>query len=100
MLPSEYFRRNVYCTFITDPVGLNNIRFTGADHFMWSSDYPHGAASWPRSKETIASEAADAGLDQKTIEKLTCTNAAELYGIDLKAVASPSPVLGDTVSAR
>ena len=100
MLPSEYFRRNVYCTFITDPVGLNNIRFTGADHFMWSSDYPHGAASWPRSQETIDEEAGAAGLDAATIRKLTCTNAAELYGIDLNVVASPSPVLGDTVSAN
>jgi hypothetical protein len=98
MLPSEYFRRNVYCTFITDEVGLNNIRFTGADHFMWSSDYPHGAASWPRSQEVIDAESSAAGLDAETVRKLTCTNAAELYGVDLDAVASPSPLLGDAVS--
>jgi predicted TIM-barrel fold metal-dependent hydrolase len=93
MLPSEYFRRNVYLTYISDPIGLNNIRFTGADHFMWSGDYPHGAASWPNSVETIARECGDAGLDDDTVRKLTLGNVAELYEIDVERVREPSRML-------
>lgn len=95
MTPSEYFRRNVHLTYITDAVGLSNLGFTGADHFMWSGDYPHGASTWPRSADAVASESADAGLDEVTIEQLTVHNAAELYGIDVDVVRSPSPAIRD-----
>ncbi len=99
MLPSEYFRRNVYCTYISDRIGLNNLRLTGADHFMWSSDYPHGAATWPHSVETVAAECAEFDLDPVTIEKLTVTNCAALYGIDLDVVKEPSPLIGARLAA-
>jgi predicted TIM-barrel fold metal-dependent hydrolase len=99
LLPSEYFRRNVYLTYISDPIGLNNVRFTGADHFMWSGDYPHGAASWPNSVETITRECADVGLGAETIKKLTLDNVASLYDIDLERVRRPSAVLEPAVVA-
>ena len=96
MPPSEYFRRNVYLTYMTDPLGLNNLQFTGADHFMWSSDYPHMAAVWPESRAAIERDAEQVGgLDDETIHKLTVANVARLYDIDLDVVAQPSPVLGD-----
>ncbi|MCY3888970.1 MAG: amidohydrolase family protein, partial [bacterium] len=99
MKPSEYFRRNVYLTYIEDPIGLNNLRFTGSDHFMWSSDYPHGAATWPRSREFTANEFDEAGVSEADRRKLTLTNVAELYNIDLEAVSRPSPVIADKVAA-
>ena len=52
--PSEYFRRNVFLTFIDEPdvvrhahdrLGINNV--------MWSSDYPHPVSSWPTSQATV-----------------------------------------------
>ena len=96
MPPSEYFRRNVYLTYMTDPLGLNNLQFTGADHFMWSSDYPHMAAVWPESRAAIERDAEQVGgLDDETIHKLTVANVARLYDIDLDVVAQPSAVLGD-----
>jgi predicted TIM-barrel fold metal-dependent hydrolase len=97
MLPSEYFRRNVYLTYITDHIGLNNIRYTGSDHFMWSSDYPHGAALWPHSADYVASSATEAGLDPETVANLTLFNAARLYGIDLDKVRTPSPLVAEHV---
>ena len=94
MLPSEYFRRNVYLTYINDPLGLNNLRFTGADHFMWSGDYPHHAAVWPDSHAAIARDLEDiGGLDDDTLYKLTVGNVARLYDIDVDEVAKPSPLL-------
>jgi predicted TIM-barrel fold metal-dependent hydrolase len=99
MKPSEYFRRNVFLTYINDEVGLNNLRFTGSDHFMWSGDYPHGASTWPRSIESITRETSAAGLDPATVEQLTLTTAATLYGIDLDAVREPSPAIRDRLPA-
>lgn len=99
MKPSEYFRRNVYLTYINDEVGLNNLRFTGSDHFMWSGDYPHGASTWPRSIESIDREASATGLDAATVEQLTLTTAATLYGIDLDVVREPSPAIRDRLLA-
>lgn len=98
MKPSEYFRRNVYLTYIEDPIGLNNLRFTGSDHFMWSSDYPHGAATWPRSREFATNEFNEAGVSEADRRKLTLSNVAELYGIDLETVSQPSPVIADQVA--
>jgi len=89
MPPSAYFRRNVYLTYIDDDIGLNNLRFTGSEHFMWSSDYPHGAATWPRSVEHVAASAAGAGLDAQTVEDLTINNVMRLYGIDPAVLTTP-----------
>lgn len=97
--PSEYFRRNVYLTYIEDAIGLHNLRFTGSDHFMWSSDYPHGAATWPHSRKLTEREFNEAGVEEADRRKLTLTNVAELYNIDLEAVSQPSPVIADQVAA-
>jgi predicted TIM-barrel fold metal-dependent hydrolase len=93
LMPSEYFRRNVYCTYISDPIGLNNLRFTDAAHFMWSSDYPHGAATWPNSAATVKAEFDEFGVPEDQRVRLTLTNVAELYGIDIETVREPSPKL-------
>lgn len=79
--PSEYFRRNVWCTFINDRVGVFNIPLIGADNVMWSSDYPHQASTWPNSREVI--ERDFAGIDEAAKIKVCRDNAALLYGFDL-----------------
>lgn len=100
MMPSEYFRRNVYLTYINDPLGLNNLRFTGSDHFMWSGDYPHQAAVWPESHAAIARDLVDVGgLDDATLYKLTVGNCAQLYDIDVDEVAKPSPAIAEGTGA-
>jgi len=98
MMPSEYFRRNVYLTYINDPLGLNNLRFTGADHFMWSGDYPHQASVWPESRRAIERDVeAVGGIDDDTLYKLTVANVARLYDIELEEVARPSPAIAADV---
>jgi predicted TIM-barrel fold metal-dependent hydrolase len=89
--PSFYLRRNVWLTYISDPVGLSNVGFTGTDRLMWSGDYPHGASTWPRSREIVDRE--HAALDREDLVRLTSSNCADLYGIDLAEVAHPSPVI-------
>ena len=99
MKPSEYFRRNIFLTYINDEVGLNNLRFTGDDHFMWSGDYPHGASTWPNSAKSITKEASGCNLSEATARKLTLTNVANLYGIDLDEVAQPSPAIKELLKS-
>jgi hypothetical protein len=65
---------------------------------MWSSDYPHGASTWPRSREVVDRD--HAALDQTDVRALTWDNCAALYGIDLDEVSEPSPVISAGVGQR
>ena len=53
--PSEMVRsmekRNVFLTFMRDKAGVMNRGLIGVNRIMWSSDYPHGDSTWPRSQE-------------------------------------------------
>ena len=76
-LPSFYLRRQVYATFIDDPVGLRERHALGVDNLLWSSDYPHGESTFPRSREHVA--AAFAGIPAEERRKIVCDNARRLY---------------------
>ena len=76
--PSEYFARQMWCTYIDDFVGVASRRFIGVDRMMWSSDYPHQASSWPHSQEVVARDFTDASAEDRY--KITRGNAALLYG--------------------
>jgi len=79
--PSEYFQRQMYCTYIDDYVGVANRHFVGVDKLMWSSDYPHQASSWPHSQEVVARDFKDASADDQF--KITRGNVAKLYRFEL-----------------
>jgi predicted TIM-barrel fold metal-dependent hydrolase len=81
--PSEYVKRQVKLTFQEDPVGLALRHFTGLDCLMWGSDYPHHEGTWPRSLEAIAEQFA--GIPDAEVDKIVCTNAADLFGFDVPA---------------
>jgi predicted TIM-barrel fold metal-dependent hydrolase len=78
--PSEYIKRQVYATFINEPVFLSELHRYGADNIMWSSDYPHTAAIWPRSQQFIK-ETFD-GLQEEDRRKIVHDTAARVYRID------------------
>ena len=79
--PSEYFRRNFSAAFIQDREGVFARDFIGVDNLMWSSDYPHTDSTWPRSRECIAHDLE--GVSAADLRKMTCTNAARLYGFEV-----------------
>jgi predicted TIM-barrel fold metal-dependent hydrolase len=76
-LPSTYLRRQVYATFIEDPVGLRERHAFGVDNILWSSDYPHGESTFPRSREHVAK--AFAGIPAEETRKMVYENARRLY---------------------
>jgi predicted TIM-barrel fold metal-dependent hydrolase len=78
---SEYFRRQVYATFIDDPVGVATRQFIGVENILWSSDYPHTVSTWPHSREVVARDLQ--GVPDHDAQKIAWENAARLYGFAL-----------------
>jgi predicted TIM-barrel fold metal-dependent hydrolase len=79
--PSEYFRRQMFCTFIDDSFGVASRHWIGVDNVMWSSDYPHTASTWPHSRDIIERDFKDVSAVEK--RKIVRENVAQLYGFDL-----------------
>ena len=78
MKPSDYWRRQCFATYQSDPIGLRLLDILGEDNVMWGSDFPHPDGVWPDSKAFIEREFEHI---PKTIkQKILCDNAAELYG--------------------
>ena len=77
MPPSEYWKRQVWATYQTDPVGVKLLDELGVDKVMWGSDFPHPDGVWPDSREYIARELGH--LPAATRRAIVCDNAARLY---------------------
>jgi predicted TIM-barrel fold metal-dependent hydrolase len=77
---SEYIKRQVYATFISDPVFVDSLHRYGADNIMWSSDYPHTAATFPRSQEIVAKRFGT--LPEPERRKIVHDTAARVYGLE------------------
>jgi predicted TIM-barrel fold metal-dependent hydrolase len=79
--PNEYFERNIWATFQSDPVGVQTRERIGINRLMWGSDYPHGDSTWPESRPTINFNFQ--GVEQDDIAAICYDTVAELYGIEL-----------------
>jgi predicted TIM-barrel fold metal-dependent hydrolase len=77
MKPSEYWYRQCYATYQTDPVGIRLLDILGEDNVMWGSDYPHPDGIWPDSQEFLDRELG--GVSAETRRKVTRDNAMKLY---------------------
>jgi predicted TIM-barrel fold metal-dependent hydrolase len=75
--PSFYFRRQVYATFMEDPVGLRERHHIGIDNIMWASDYPHSETTWPHSKSLTDEWFTSFSAEDKA--KILWQNCARLY---------------------
>jgi len=79
--PSEYFRRQLYATFIDDRFGIAHRHEIGVENLLWSSDFPHSATFWPHSREKIVKDFQD--VDAQDRHKILRQNAAKLYGFEV-----------------
>jgi predicted TIM-barrel fold metal-dependent hydrolase len=79
--PSEYFRRQLYATFIDDAFGVNHRHAIGVENILWSSDFPHSATFWPHFREKIALDFE--GVSEEDKRKILCENTANLYGFKI-----------------
>ena len=77
MKPSEYWYRQCYATYQSDPIGVKLLEELGEDNIMWGSDFPHPDGIYPDSQEYIQKELGH--LPDATRKKIVCDNAAKLY---------------------
>jgi predicted TIM-barrel fold metal-dependent hydrolase len=82
MKPSDYFRRQIYATFIDDSFGVKTYDEIGADNFLWSTDYPHQASTWPHTREAMAQTFAT--VPEADLRKIVNENTARLYNLGLR----------------
>jgi predicted TIM-barrel fold metal-dependent hydrolase len=79
-LPSFYFHRNLYLTFVDEGLGLHRMRdVIGTDNIMWSTDFPHPVTSWPNSRKII--EEQFAGIPAAEREAMLSGNAARVWNL-------------------
>lgn len=81
-LPSHYFHRNVFLTFIDEPDVLAsdvNRQRLGVENLMWSTDYPHPVTSWPNSRSLI--EQQFQGVPAHERELMLHGNAARVWNL-------------------
>jgi predicted TIM-barrel fold metal-dependent hydrolase len=76
----QLFRRNFYCTFQEEKLGVQLIPHIGADNVMWASDYPHADGSFPRSVAAV--DGIFAGVDPAIKRKATRDTMKALYRIN------------------
>jgi len=83
LTPIEYYRRQVYFTYIDEPEAVENRELIGLDNLMFATDYPHSASTFPKSQEIVARDTAAMTADVK--RKLIHDNTVKVFDL-------PSPV--------
>ncbi|MBM4385244.1 MAG: amidohydrolase [Deltaproteobacteria bacterium] len=86
LLPSDYFRRQIYTSFWFEEAGLEKAIELYPDNIMFETDYPHPTcqAPGPASAGThprIYAEKALAGVPESSLAKVLQTTAQKLYGL-------------------
>jgi uncharacterized protein len=74
--PSQIFHRQCYLNAWFDQVAPFE-RYIGADHILWSTNFPSATSTWPRTRETI--QRCFEGVSAEAREKVLWKNAASLY---------------------
>jgi predicted TIM-barrel fold metal-dependent hydrolase len=78
MLPSDYWRRNMFVEFMEDDLGVQIRDRIGVDNMLWGSDFPHAESTWPQSKQFL--DRIFAGVPEEDRRKITADNACKLFG--------------------
>jgi len=88
LLPSEYFKRQVYGSFWFERRGLDAALDAFPDNLMWETDYPHPTCQYPSpnsSAEPPAQYAEDVlqNVSEETVRKILQDTPARIYGVEL-----------------
>jgi predicted TIM-barrel fold metal-dependent hydrolase len=79
-LPSTYFHRNIWLTYIDEPDAIELLRHRiGVENILWSTDYPHPVTSWPESRALV--DRSLGGLPDDEREAIVCGNATRVWNL-------------------
>ena len=81
VLPSDFFRRNVFASFQEDPYGMRMRDVFGVDCLVWGSYYPHTESTYPQSMQILAHILA--GASAAEVRQIVHGNVARLYDFDV-----------------
>lgn len=81
--PSDFFRRNVFCSFQDDELGIREREQVGMHGLCWGSDYPHTESTFPRSQQIMDQRLA--GVPDAEKRRIVAGNCARIYGFKLPA---------------
>jgi predicted TIM-barrel fold metal-dependent hydrolase len=101
MLPSEYFRRQVYgCFWFEHRMVRQVIDALGASQVLFETDFPHPTCLYPDPLGSVT-RALD-GLDDDVVRRVLQDNAVELYRVPLPSPRSRGgpPTRSDTARPR
>ena len=80
MIPSDFFKRNVFVSFQEDPAGIVLREYVGVETLMWGSDYPHAESTFPKSREILDSILEGVPKEEKAL--IAGENCAKLFRVD------------------
>ncbi len=81
MLPSDYWRRNLFVEFMEDEVGIRLRDIIGVKNMLWGNDFPHAESTWPQSEAFLGRLFANTSEDDR--RKMTSENAAKMFQFDV-----------------
>jgi predicted TIM-barrel fold metal-dependent hydrolase len=90
LLPSEYFRRNVWVVYIVDEMGAENRYEIGVDKIMWGPDFPHSSSNWPLDYQLGREVLERSGATPGEIERIMWKTCADVYKLPYDAPAAIS----------
>ena len=73
-------------TFQDDWAAFQSVDLMNAERLMWANDFPHSDSTWPWSQELLAEHTQQLTPEQRVA--ILSGNVAELYGIDVAALAA------------
>jgi len=87
LLPSEYFRRQIYGCFWFENEGIQTALELFPDNLLYETDFPHPTCQAPGPQTAavnprVYAEKALGSLPESTLQKVLHDNAASLYRID------------------
>jgi len=90
LLPSEYFKRQVYGSFWFERRGIAQALEAFPDNLMWETDYPHPTSQYPSPNSAAEHPASYAdtvlgGVSEDVARKILQDTPARLYNVDLAA---------------
>jgi predicted TIM-barrel fold metal-dependent hydrolase len=87
LLPSEYFRRQIYGCFWFENEALGNALELYPDNMCWETDYPHPTCMHPGGEDALSEhprtyvDRVMGDLSEGVAQKVLHDNAAKLYGL-------------------
>ena len=87
LMPSEYFRRQIYACFWFEDKSLAATIDYMADNLLWETDYPHPTCMHPGPANALSEHPRDyvdrvmGPLPEEAVEKVLHSTAARLYGL-------------------